>query len=65
MRAVVQARRIATEEKVNVVMNFTIYPLMILLKISGLLDSHIIIILYLKNDKDNKNKEIIDKRDIY
>ena len=56
-----------TEEKVKVVSELRLtYPLMILLKISGLAKSVYYYTLS-KNDKDDKNKEIIEKikRNIY
>ena len=59
LRAVVQARK--NEEKVTVVCELRLtYPLMILLKVSGLAKSTFYYTLS-KIDKDNKNKEIIAK----
>ena len=56
--SIVKAR---VEEKVNVVSELRlIYPLMILLQVSGLAKSVYYYTLY-KIDKDDKNKEIIDK----
>ncbi|MBQ3142743.1 MAG: IS3 family transposase [Bacilli bacterium] len=61
LRAVVQARKNQQQKKVNVVSELRLkYPLMILLKISGLSKSVYYYTLS-KTDKDDKNKEIIDK----
>ncbi|MDO5564995.1 MAG: IS3 family transposase [Eubacteriales bacterium] len=61
LRAVVQARKNQQQKKVNVVNELRLkYPLMILLKISGLAKSVYYYTLN-KTNKDVKNKEIIDK----
>ncbi|MDD6879412.1 MAG: IS3 family transposase [bacterium] len=61
LRAVVQARKNQQQKKVNVVSELRLtYPLMILLQVSGLAKSVYYYTLS-KNDKDDKNKEIIDK----
>ncbi|MCI7559474.1 MAG: IS3 family transposase [Clostridium sp.] len=61
LRAVVQARKNQQQKKVSVVSELRLkYSLMILLKISGLSKSTFYYTLT-KNDKDDKNKEIIDK----
>ncbi|HBP13341.1 MAG TPA: IS3 family transposase [Firmicutes bacterium] len=61
LRAVVQARKNQQQKKVSVVSELRlIYPLMILLQVSGLAKSVYYYTLS-KIDKDDKNKEIIDK----
>ncbi|MCX4255221.1 IS3 family transposase [Romboutsia ilealis] len=61
LRAVVLARKNRQQKKVNVVSELRLkYPLMILLQVSGLAKSVYYYTLS-KVDKDDKNKEIIDK----